>query len=220
MLEIVENYNDVSAIISRDSWQRKEIISYPGVSLREGILNAFCHCNYFIRSNIKIEFFDDKVRITNPGSIYQATIEQIMDGVQTYRNPGLVHILDKLHFIENFGMGIPRILQAYEGAKKQPDFNPSGNFFILTLPNQNYVDPVNDHDNFIDDRLGDIELEMLRAIKERPGIRIKELLESVRSRYPAATMDIIKNSLKRKLPDYVEYVGAQRNGGYYLKSEE
>ena len=70
VLENAANYNDVSAVILRGSWQRVETVSYPGASLREGILNAFCHCNYFIRSNIKVEFFDDKVKITNPGGIF------------------------------------------------------------------------------------------------------------------------------------------------------
>ena len=64
--------------------------------------NAFCHSNYFIRSNIGIEFFDDEVKITNPGGNYQITLEQIFDGVQKYRNSGLVNILSKLHYIENF----------------------------------------------------------------------------------------------------------------------
>ena len=64
------------------------------------IINAFYHSDYFIRSNIKIEFYDDKVKITNTGGIYQATLEQNFDGVQTYRNTGLVNILSKLHYIK------------------------------------------------------------------------------------------------------------------------
>lgn len=221
VLDIVPNYNDVSAIISRDSWQRKETLSYPGASLREGILNAFCHANYFIRSNIKIEFFEDKAKITNPGGIYEATLEQIMDGVQTYRNPGLVHILDKLHFIENFGMGIPRILQAYEGSKKQPSFNPSGNFFILTLPNQNYVDLDGDLDGDLDripaNDLSEIDSAILRAVSKNPGIKSQEIYKIIKNEHKNATLDIVKNDLKRKLSDYVKFVGSQRYGGFHIK---
>ena len=33
----------------------------------EAILNAICHAEYFAPSNIKIEFFPDKVKVTNPG---------------------------------------------------------------------------------------------------------------------------------------------------------
>ena len=142
VLEHASRYNDVSAVIDGKSFKRIETISYPGVCLREGILNAFCHADYFIRSNIKIEFYDNKVKITNPGGIYKASLEDIMSGIQTYRNPGLVKIMNKLGYIENFGTGIPRILEAYENSNAKPEFVPSENFFVLTLPNLN--DPTND----------------------------------------------------------------------------
>lgn len=224
-LDNAANFNDISAVISPGSWQRKETVSYPGSSLREAILNAFCHSNYFIRSNIKIEFFDDKVKITNPGGIYQATLEQIMSGVQTYRNPGLVNILSKLHYIENFGTGIPRILQAYKGADRQPVFNPSGNFFMLTLPNQNYIDPVNDPVNnpvndpvkIKDDRLGGLELMILQSIQQNPGISTRKLLKLINEKQPKITLDTLKNNMKRKLKDYIEFRGSQKKGGYFIK---
>lgn len=54
-----------SAVIDRTTWKRIETSSYPGNSLREIILNAFCHTNYFIRSNIKVEFYKDKAKITS-----------------------------------------------------------------------------------------------------------------------------------------------------------
>ena len=65
ILKNAANYNDISAVIDGTSQQRKETISYLRASLREFILNDFCHSNYLIRSNIKIEFYDDKVKITN-----------------------------------------------------------------------------------------------------------------------------------------------------------
>ena len=235
VLENAANYNDVSAVINRDSWQRIETISYPGASLREGILNAFCHSNYFIRSNIKVEFFEDRAKITNPGGIFQATLKQIMEGVQTYRNPGLVNILNKLHYLENFGTGIPRILEAYRGAKKQPIFDPSDNFFLLTLPNLNYrenkADPINDPVNdpvnidldsghyFKDDHLGETETSLLRTISSNPGLNANKLLEKVKRENEAVTLDIVKNAIKRKLTNYVEFKGAPKTGGYYLKEK-
>ena len=113
--EQTERLNDVKVIIDGNSFKRKETKSYPGASIREMVLNAFCHANYFIHSNIKIEFFPDKAKITSPGGIFNATMDDIMNGVQTYRNPRLVNVFDKLHLIENFGTGIARTLQSYEG---------------------------------------------------------------------------------------------------------
>ena len=129
--------------------------------------------------------------------------------------------------IENFGTGIPRILQAYEGADKQPVFNPSGNFFMLTLSNQNYADPVNDPANdpvndpvkIKDDRLGDLELLILQAIQQNPGISTKNLLGLIKEKQPEVTLDILKNSIKRKLHNYIEFLGAQKKGGYFIKGK-
>ena len=200
---------------------RRETISYPGASLRESILNAFCHSNYFIRSNIKIEFYYDKVKITNPGGIYQATLEQIFDGVQTYRNPGLVNILSKLHYIENFGTGIPRILEAYENSTKKVDFLVSDNFFIIKLPNLNYRDPVNDPVNdsekiIVNNALNDVDLSILRMIQLNPGLNAKQISEKLHLQYSRITLDVVKNSLKRKLVQYVEFRGSPKKGGYFV----
>ena len=131
--EQVERINDVSAVIDRVTWKRIETSSYPGNSLREIVLNAFCHTNYFIRSNIKIEFYRDKAKITSPGGLYKTTLEDVLKGVQTYRNERLVHLLDKLGLIENYGTGIVRTLNAYRGTRKEPEFYDSENFFIVSL---------------------------------------------------------------------------------------
>ena len=217
VLEGANNYNDVSAVIDGTSWKRIETISYPGASLREAILNAVAHANYFIRSNIKIEFYEDKVKITNPGGIYQATLKQILSGIQTYRNPGLVNILSKLDYIENFGTGIPRILEAYKDCVKKPEFDPSENFFVLTLPNANAVlhnDPVNDP---VNDNLNDMELAIMKIISKEQGLNSKAIYERLKADNIETTLDVIKNALKRKLTNYCEFRGSFKSGGYYLK---
>ncbi len=220
VLDGANNFNDVSAVIDGSSWKRIETISYPGASLREAILNAVAHANYFIRSNIKIEFYDDEVKITNPGGIYQATLEQILDGVQTYRNPGLVNILNKLHYIENFGTGIPRILGAYINSDKRPEFNPSENFFILKLPNINYKDPIADPiSDPIADPLNDLDLAILKIIDRNPGLNVPKILQILSNNYENITIDKIKNSLKRHLVEYCEFRGPRNTGGYYIKNK-
>ncbi|MCR5348987.1 MAG: hypothetical protein K6E59_05230 [Bacilli bacterium] len=101
------------------------------------VLNAFCHANHYVRSNIKIEFFPSECRVTSPGGIYHATLEDLLDGIQTYRNPRLVNVFDKLGLIENYGTGIPRTLEAYVPFDEKPLFKPSDNSFIVRLPNLN-----------------------------------------------------------------------------------
>lgn len=112
VLTQAELFNNVSAKIIPGKAQREEIVSYPGSSLREAVLNAFCHADYSLPSNITLKFSDKNVVITSPGSLYKITLEEVLSGGQTYRNPNLIKVLDKLGYIENFGRGIERILSA------------------------------------------------------------------------------------------------------------
>ena len=221
--EQVERLNDLRVVIDGSSFKRIETKSYPGASIREMVLNAICHANYFIRSNIKIEFFPDKAKITSPGGIFNASMDDIMNGVQTYRNPRLVHVFDKLGMIENFGTGIPRTIESYKNYDVKPEFKATENFFFVTLPNVNYIsndsinDPITDP---ITDPISDLGLEIMKALKLNPGINTIKLSEIIQTNLPSVSRDMIKNELKRNLTVYVEHRGSNRNGGYYLKSKD
>lgn len=104
-----------------------------------------------------------------------------------------------------------------KGADKQPVFNPNGNFFMLTLPNQNYADPVYDPVKIKDGRLGDMELIILQTIQQTPGISTKNLLKLIQEKQPEVTLDTLKNNIKRKFQDYIEFRGSQKKGGYFIK---
>ena len=218
-----ERMNDVSAVIDRKTWKRIETSSYPGNSLREIVLNAFCHTNYFIRSNIKIEFYKDKAKITSPGGLYKTTLEDMLKGVQTYRNERLVHLLDKLGLIENYGTGIPRTLNAYKGTGKEPEFYDSENFFIVYLPNLNYNDEINDKINDeindkINDEINDLGLSIIRTVKSNPGIKANKIYEILSADDKGITLNMIRNSIRRELGKYIELRGSRKTGGYYLKN--
>ena len=210
--EQADRLNDVSAKIDIKSFKRKEIISYPGASLREMILNAFVHADYFIRSNIKVEFFEDRCKITSPGGIFNASMDEIMKGTQTYRNHKLVNIFDKLGLIENFGTGIPRTFDAYINEKKQPIFEATENFFYVTLPNLNYVQ--NDQ---INDQINELDLIILKAIHNNPGIKVPEILRNLTNDGNQVNENQIRNSIKRKIYGYIEYKGSKKTGGYFIK---
>ena len=141
-----DDFNALSAKIPDSGGKRIEIKSYPGKSLREAIINAICHADYSASSNIKIEFFPDKVKISNPGGIYDATLDEVLEGKQTFRNPGLVNILMRLNFIENYGTGLARIFETYKVGQRKPIFYVTNRFFCITLPNLNYCYASNEHD--------------------------------------------------------------------------
>ena len=134
-----------------------------------------------------------------------------MNGVQTYRNPRLVNVFDKLHLIENFGTGIPRTLQSYEGYEVKPEFKASENFFIVTLPNVNYSQNKS---------INDLGLGILRIIKENPGINAPSITSLLSEKDHSVTLFRVKNEIGRNLERYIEHIGSNKTGGYYLKKKE
>lgn len=85
--------------------------------------------------------------------------------------------------MENFGTGIPRILNAYAGQEKQPFFDPTENFFKLTLPNLIFnIDPILD-------LLTDFEIALMKTTKENPGLNALQLLNKMLLIYPNETSD-------------------------------
>ena len=130
----------------------------------------------------------------------------MLKGVQTYRNERLVHLLDKLGLIENYGTGIPRTLNAYKDTGKEPEFYDSENFFIVYLPNLNY-----------NDQISELGLSIIRTIKNNPDIKAGKIHEIISESDGKTTLEMVRNSIKRELKNYIELRGPKKIGGYYLK---
>ena len=116
-----------------------------------------------------------------------------------------------LHLIENFGTGIPRTLQSYEGYEVKPEFRASENFFIVTLPNINYSQ---------NESINDLGLGILRIIKENPGINAPSITSLLSEKDHSITLSRVKIEIGRNLEGYIEHIGSNKTGGYYLKKKE
>ena len=143
----------------------------------------------------------------------KTTLKDILKGVQTYRNERLVHLLDKLGYIENFGTDIPRTIEAYFGTGREPSFYDSENFFIVYLPNLNYNNNSNDQ---INDQISDIGLEILKIIQNNPGIKVQGIFDALIGSHSNITLDIIRNVIKREIKRYVVLKGSKKTGGYHI----
>lgn len=139
LLDYCNTMNDVRAIKPENGWVRTDIYSYPKKAIREAVLNSIEHANFYFNSNIKIEFFDDRLEISNPGPFYGGiTLEQALNGKQSFRNPKLVYVLNKLGYIENYATGLQTIYKLYRNHNVSPIVESSETHFTIILPNKNY----------------------------------------------------------------------------------
>ncbi len=95
---------------------RDEYLEVPAEALREAVLNALCHRQYErYNLTIGIAIYDDRIEIENPGILPpQITPENIRQPHISYPyNPLIANVLYSTTYIENWGSGVKRIMEAF-----------------------------------------------------------------------------------------------------------
>ena len=119
---------------------RLEHESYPSKAIREAVINAYAHRDYSLSADIKVEVYDDRIEIFSAGGLPDGlSVSDIKEGISAQRNPNVVHVLDKINYIENFATGIRRILASYKDFDKEPMFIVTPNQFKVILYNRHYA---------------------------------------------------------------------------------
>lgn len=144
---IIENINKSLEFIGKhirtafkiETLERKEISEYPLVALREAVINAIIHKDYYSLAATQVNIFDDRIEISNPGALPRELKIQDLPflGLGIPRNPTLYRLLSDVNIVEGLGTGFPRMFQAMRNAGL-PDPRPEdlGTIFKLTLYNE------------------------------------------------------------------------------------
>jgi ATP-dependent DNA helicase RecG len=101
--------------------QRREIPQIPYDALREAIINAVAHRDYFEKgANVMIEMFDDRVEISNPGGLVKGLPPEEFGKRSLLRNPNIANLLHEIKYIEKMGSGIPKMRRLMDDAGLRP----------------------------------------------------------------------------------------------------
>jgi len=113
---------------------RKEIPQYPIDAIREGIVNAVMHRDYFeTGSNVFVYIYDDFIEIVNPGGLFGITKDEL-GKICVRRNERIADLFKIRGLVEKAGTGIQRMKDAMGTAGlKEPKIEVSENFFIITF---------------------------------------------------------------------------------------
>ena len=139
-LQEVYEYLDIH---NRTHAEVKELIrlenrDYPEDALREALLNALVHRDYAFSSSTLISVFDDRIEFVSIGGLPKGiALDDILLGLSVPRNENLANVFHRLHLIEAYGTGIPKIMRSYADCKRKPELQATGNAFKITLPNRN-----------------------------------------------------------------------------------
>lgn len=108
---------------------------YPWGAIREAVMNAIMHRDYEIsNAPIRIDWFDDRIEISNPGGPYGRVRKDNFDHVNDYRNPSLAAAMKNLGYVNRFGRGIARIKEAMEqNGNPVPEFAVDDAYWSVAL---------------------------------------------------------------------------------------
>lgn len=129
--------------------KREEQLEIPVEALREALINALCHRQYEkYNLTIGIAIYDDRIEIENPGVLAPPlTPETIKQPHISYPyNPIMADVLFRTTFLENWGSGASRIIDA---CRKQnvadPDWTTNGGFVVVTFKRTNNANNSSGH---------------------------------------------------------------------------
>jgi ATP-dependent DNA helicase RecG len=138
-LEVLEKsfqkVNDKAGITARIvDGKRVEAPMIPNRVLREALTNAVSHRDYFDPNGILIEIFDDRIQITNPGTLLPGQTLKNFAELRRHRNPILHRLINDAGWGEGLNLGVKDMIRIMrQNDLADPVFDDLGGFFRVTL---------------------------------------------------------------------------------------
>jgi ATP-dependent DNA helicase RecG len=191
--------------------EREQVWDYPLEALREAVINAVCHRDYTISSNVEIRIYDDRLVVRSPGGLpLGITLEDLYKPHSSeLRNKGIAEIFYDMELIEQWGSGIDKMREGgLTAGLHEPVFEEHQGFRVIFrkyIYTEEYLRSLG---------LNERQLAALMYVKERGGINI--------SAFKALIPQVAEKTLYRDLRDLVnkkvlKQVGEKKGRKYELK---
>ncbi|MBI5047121.1 putative DNA binding domain-containing protein [Candidatus Micrarchaeota archaeon] len=202
--------NIPKSIEIKNELKREERYYYPIDVIREAIVNAIAHRDYFSKDAIQIYIFDDRIEITNPGSLPQALPRELFGVISVQRNPLTYRMLRDYGYVEGLGSGIPRMInEMRKYGLHDPEFGIYEAFFRIILRNtKSEFKPIKSHKD-----LNERQLLAIEFLKKNKSIKTKMYVKLNKVSLASAKREI--NEMIQF--SYLKKIGAYKGVYYVLK---
>ncbi|MBK3433434.1 putative DNA binding domain-containing protein [Pseudomonas fluorescens] len=122
---------------ANENLRRETLYRYPLDAIRETILNALVHRDWTRSIEVEVVNYSDRLEVISPGALQNSmTIEKMLAGQRSPRNPIIVEIMRDYGYVDMRGMGVRRkivpLTRDYTG--KDADFELTDDYLRVTLP--------------------------------------------------------------------------------------
>lgn len=166
--QFIDQFNHTHA--HTEGLYRVDKRAYPIEAIREALLNAIVHREYSFSASTLISIFDNRIEFVSIGGLARGISQSdILLGISIARNKKLADVFYRLHLIEAYGTGMPKIMGTYKEYGIEPNIEISDNAFKITLPNTNTI-VANIKHELTENEQGVLAV-LKQGIKSRPEIQ-------------------------------------------------
>lgn len=90
-----------------DGVRRERISNYPPDAMREAAVNALAHRDWTRAVEVEVIAYSDRIEVLSPGALQNSmTVEKMLAGQRSPRNPIIVDVLRDYGYVDARGMGV------------------------------------------------------------------------------------------------------------------
>lgn len=120
-----------------DDLRRESSYRYSLDAVREALLNAFVHRDWTRSIEVEVVNYSDRLEVVSPGALQNSmTIEKMLAGQRSPRNPIIVEIMRDYGYVDMRGMGVRRkiVPLTREYAGQDAVFELTDDYLRVTIP--------------------------------------------------------------------------------------
>lgn len=194
------------AYVIEGAGPRKENWEIPLEVFRESIINALAHRDYDEQgATITIEMFDDRVEISNPGTLLPVVAKNF-GRKSLSRNPLIFGLFTRMHLVEHIGSGIPRMRKAMlDAGLPEPIYDTDGMFTVT------FLRPIESRNT----ELTNLQSRVIQIVSENPLLTMEQIGEIV----GIGRTSVYKIVKSLKEIGVLEHKGRRRDGQWIVNSK-
>jgi len=194
---------------------RKEILEIPEEALKEAIINAIVHRDYFEKGAvIQIDIFDDRVEISNPGTLLVKEADFGKKSIS--RNPLIFGLLQRIDLVEHVGSGIMRIRETISKAGLvAPKFEFTTFFTVIFYRPKLEIEIIKNKEwsEKWSEKWSENQRKLITYLEKNPKATRKELAKKIKINPSAIQKNL--NTLKKQ--GKVKRIGSDKGGHWEIK---
>lgn len=107
VMERLRPFVSAEAAVLTDGLRRERRWDYPVAALREALVNALAHRDWTRNEDVEVVRYADRLEVKSPGALQNSmTVEKMLAGQRSPRNPLIVDVLRDYGYVDARGMGV------------------------------------------------------------------------------------------------------------------